>query len=312
MAQETLDDRDGWIWQDGELVPWRDARVHVLTYTLHYGIGVFEGVRAYNTAAGTSIFRLTDHTRRLMDSAQIVQIDVPYSQHELENAQCEVVVANELREGYLRPVVYLGSESMGLRAKGLSVRVAIACWPWPNYMDPEARERGITVRTSSYTRHHVNITMCKAKANGNYINSILALREAQDAGCDEALLLDNEGYVAEGTGENVFIVKNGTIHTPELTSCLPGITRDTILVFAREQGIDVVERRITRDEVYIADEAFFTGTAAEVLPIRELDGRVIAGGKRGPVTEKLQTLYFDQVRGRREAHPEWHTPVNES
>ena len=311
MAQDSLDDRDGWIWQDGELVPWRDARVHVLTYTLHYGIGVFEGVRAYDTAAGTSIFRLTDHTRRLMDSAQIVQIDVPYSQHELENAQCEVFAANELREGYLRPVVYLGSESMGLRAKDLSVRVAVACWPWPNYMDPEARERGITVRTSSYTRHHVNITMCKAKASGNYINSILALREAQDAGCDEALLLDNEGYVAEGTGENIFVVKNGTIHTPELTSCLPGITRDTILVFAREQGFDVVERRITRDEVYIADEAFFTGTAAEVLPIRELDGRVIASGKRGPVTEKLQSLYFDQVRGRREAHPEWHTPVNE-
>ena len=311
MAQDSLDDRDGWIWQDGELVPWRDARVHVLTYTLHYGIGVFEGVRAYDTAAGTSIFRLRDHTRRLMDSAQIVQIDVPYSQHELETAQCEVCAANELREGYLRPVVYLGSESMGLRAKDLSVRVAIACWPWPNYMDPEARERGITVRTSSYTRHHVNITMCKAKASGNYINSILALREAQDAGCDEALLLDNEGYVAEGTGENIFVVKNGTIHTPELTSCLPGITRDTILVFAREQGIDVVERRITRDEVYIADEAFFTGTAAEVLPIRELDGRVVADGKRGPVTEKLQTLYFDQVRGRREAHPEWHTPVNE-
>ena len=311
MAQDSLDDRDGWIWQDGELVPWRDARVHVLTYTLHYGIGVFEGVRAYDTAAGPTIFRLTDHTRRLMDSAQIVQIDVPYSQHELEDAQCEVCAANELREGYLRPVVYLGSESMGLRAKDLSVRVAIACWPWPNYMDPEARERGITVRTSSYTRHHVNITMCKAKASGNYINSILALREAQDAGCDEALLLDNEGYVAEGTGENIFVVKNGTIHTPELTSCLPGITRDTILVFAREQGFDVVERRITRDEVYIADEAFFTGTAAEVLPIRELDGRVIASGKRGPVTEKLQSLYFDQVRGRREAHPEWHTPVNE-
>ena len=311
MAQDSLDDRDGWIWQDGELVPWRDARVHVLTYTLHYGIGVFEGVRAYDTAAGPTIFRLTDHTRRLMDSAQIVQIDVPYSQHELEDAQCEVCAANELREGYLRPVVYLGSESMGLRAKDLSVRVAIACWPWPNYMDPEARERGITVRTSSYTRHHVNITMCKAKASGNYINSILALREAQDAGCDEALLLDNEGYVAEGTGENIFVVKNGTIHTPELTSCLPGITRDTILVFAREQGFDVVERRITRDEVYIADEAFFTGTAAEVLPIRELDGRVIASGKRGPATEKLQSLYFDQVRGRREAHPEWHTPVNE-
>jgi len=309
MSVETLADREGWIWLNGELVPWRDARVHVLTYTLHYGIGVFEGVRAYGTDAGTRIFRLRDHTARLFDSARIVQIDLPFTREELEAAQCEVCAANDLGEGYLRPVAYLGSESMGLRAKGLSVHVAIACWPWPDYMEPESRERGITVRTSSYTRHHVNITLCKAKANGNYINSILALREAQDAGADEALLLDNEGYVTEGTGENVFLVKNGVLHTPELTSCLPGITRDTILVFAREQGIEVIERRITRDEFYIADEAFFTGTAAEVLPIRELDGRVIGDGRRGPVTEMLQTLYFDQVRGRRDAHPEWHTPV---
>ena len=309
MPQETLADRDGWIWLNGELVPWREAQVHVLTYTLHYGIGVFEGVRAYDTPAGPRIFRLRDHTRRMLDSAQIVQIDLPYSCEELEAAQCRVFAANELREGYLRPVAYLGSESMGLRAEGLSVNVAIACWPWPDYMAPESRERGITLRTSSYTRHHVNITMCKAKANGNYINSILALREAQDAGADEALLLDNEGYVAEGTGENVFLVKNGVLHTPELTSCLPGITRDSILVFAREQKIPVLERRITRDEFYIADEAFLTGTAAEVLPIRELDGRVIGNGLRGPVTEKLQSLYFDQVRGRRDAHPEWHTPV---
>ena len=309
MPLESLADRDGWIWLDGELVPWREAQVHVLTYTLHYGIGVFEGVRAYDTPAGPRIFRLHDHTKRLLDSAQIVQIDLPYSCEELEAAQCRVFAANELREGYLRPVAYLGSESMGLRAEGLSVHVAIACWPWPDYMAPESRERGITLRTSSYTRHHVNITMCKAKANGNYINSILALREAQDAGADEALLLDNEGYVAEGTGENVFLVKNGVLHTPELTSCLPGITRDSILVFAREQSIPVLERRITRDEFYIADEAFLTGTAAEVLPIRELDGRVIGNGLRGPVTEKLQSLYFDQVRGRRDAHPEWHTPV---
>ena len=309
MPLESLADRDGWIWLDGELVPWREAQVHVLTYTLHYGIGVFEGVRAYDTPVGPRIFRLHDHTRRLLDSAQIVQIDLPYSCEELEAAQCQVFAANELREGYLRPVAYLGSESMGLRAEGLSVHVAIACWPWPDYMAPESRERGITLRTSSYTRHHVNITMCKAKANGNYINSILALREAQDAGADEALLLDNEGYVAEGTGENVFLVKNGVLHTPELTSCLPGITRDSILVFAREQGIPVLERRITRDEFYIADEAFLTGTAAEVLPIRELDARVIGNGLRGPVTEKLQSLYFDQVRGRRDAHPEWHTPV---
>ena len=306
----SLADRDGWIWQDGELVPWRDANVHVLTYTLHYGVGVFEGVRAYDTPSGPSFFRLREHTRRLFDSAHILQIDMPYSFDDLIAAQREVFAANELREGYLRPVVYLGSEGMGLRAADLSIHAAIACWPWPDYMHPSAREQGIAVRTSSYTRHHVNITMCKAKANGNYINSVLALREAQDAGCEEALLLDNEGYVAEGSGENVFMVKDGVVHTPELTSCLPGVTRDTILVFAAELGIEVVERRITRDEVYIADEAFFTGTAAEVLPIRELDGRRIGDGTRGAVTERLQTLYFDQVRGRREAHPEWHTPAH--
>ena len=309
MVEATLADRDGWIWRDGELVAWRDARVHLLTFTLHYGVGVFEGVRAYATPSGPQIFRLRDHTRRLFDSAHILQIEMPYSEQEMLEAQCEVFAANDLREGYLRPVVYLGSESLGIRAVDLSVHAAIACWPWPDYMDPDARERGIAVRTSSYTRHHVNIAMCKAKANGHYINSVLALREAQDAGCDEALLLDNEGYVAEGTGENVFLVKDGVIHTPEPTSCLLGITRDTIMVFAREQGLDVIERRITRDEFYIADEAFFTGTAAEVVPIRAIDGRVIGNGRRGAITATLQTLYFDQVRGRREAHPEWHTLV---
>ena len=306
----TLADRDGWIWLDGELVPWRDANVHVLTYTLHYGVGVFEGVRAYDTPSGPAFFRLADHTERLFDSAHILQIDIPYSKQALLAAQREVFAANELREGYLRPVVYLGSEALGLRAVDLSIHAAIACWPWPSYMDPESAVRGIRVRTSSYTRHHVNITMCKAKASGNYVNSVLALREAQDAGCEEALLLDNEGYVAEGSGENIFVVKNGVLHTPELTSCLPGITRDTIIVFAREQGLALVERRITRDEIYIADEAFFTGTAAEVVPIRELDGRAIGNGRRGPITERLQSLYFDQVRGRREAHPEWHTPAH--
>ena len=299
--------RKGFIWMNGELVAWRDAQVHVLTHTLHYGLGVFEGVRAYATPNGTHIFRLHDHTDRLFDSAHIVNLDIPYTRDELNAAQCEVFAANNLSEGYLRPLVYLGSEAMGLRAEALSVNVAIACWPWPDYMDPASRERGIRVRTSSYTRHHVNITMCKAKANGNYINSILALREALDSGCDEALLLDNEGYAAEGSGENLFVVKRGVIHTPELTSCLPGITRDTILTFARELDIKVIERRITRDEIYIADEAFFTGTAAEVLPIRELDGRSIGNSRRGPITDKLQSLYFDQVRGRRHAHPEWHT-----
>ena len=311
-TEASFADRDGAIWMNGDMVDWRDAKVHVLTHTLHYGVGVFEGVRAYDTSRGPCIFRLHDHTRRLFDSAQILRLDIPFSESDLNAAQKDVFAFNDLDEGYLRPVAYLGSEAMGLRADGLTVNVAIACWPWPDYMDPQSRELGITVRTSSYTRHHVNITMCKAKANGNYINSIMALREAIDSGCDEALLLDNEGYVAEGSGENFFLVKHGVIHTPELTSCLPGITRDTVLVFARELNIPVIERRITRDEVYIADEAFFTGTAAEVLPIRELDGRVIGDGKPGSVTLRLQSLYFDQVRGKRDAHPDWHVLVTDS
>ena len=308
-SKGTLADRDGSIWINGELVDWREAKVHVLTHTLHYGVGVFEGVRAYETSEGPCIFRLKDHTSRLFDSAKIMRIDIPYSAEQLDIAQKQVFSANQLKEGYLRPVVFLGSEAMGLRADGLTVNVAIACWPWPDYVDESAREAGITVRTSSYTRHHVNITMCKAKANGNYINSILALREAIDSGCDEALLLDNEGYVAEGSGENVFMIKDGVINTPELTSCLPGITRDTILVFARELGLPIIERRITRDEFYVADEAFFTGTAAEVLPIRSIDGRIIGDGQRGKITERLQSLYFDQVRGKRQEHADWHAFV---
>lgn len=309
MSEDNLADRDGWIWHNGELVPWRDARVHVLTHTLHYGVGVFEGVRAYATPRGPCIFRLEDHTRRLFDSAHILGLSIPYDQDVVNRAQLEVFAANELTEGYLRPMVYLGSEAMGLRAKDLSVNLCIATWPWPEYMDADSREKGIRVRTSSYSRHHVNSTMCKAKANGNYINSILALHEALDSGCDEALLLDTEGFVAEGSGENLFIVKNGVLYTPELTSCLNGITRNTILTLAEELGITVRETRITRDEVYICDEAFFTGTAAEVLPIRELDGRRIGSGARGPVTERLQAVYFDQVRGKRNAHAHWLTPI---
>ncbi len=303
-------DRDGWIWQNGSLVPWRDAKVHVLTHTLHYGVGVFEGVRAYYTPDGPCIFRLQEHTDRLFNSAHILGFKIPYTKEEVSQAQIEVFRANKLSEGYLRPMVYLGSEAMGLRAKDLSVNLIVAAWPWPDYMDPDSGEKGIKVRTSSFTRHHVNITMCKAKANGNYINSILALHEALDSGCDEALLLDNEGYVAEGSGENIFLVKNDVLHTPELTSCLDGITRNTVFHLAHEMGLEIRERRITRDEVYICDEAFFTGTAAEVLPIRELDGRCIGNGLRGPITERLQTAYFDQVRGKRKAFPEWHTPVN--
>ncbi len=309
MTIVNFADRDGYIWQNGALTPWREAKVHVLTHTLHYGLGVFEGVRAYRTPKGPCVFRLAEHTKRLFNSAHILGIKLPYTPEAVNAAQVETFRANQLEEGYIRPVVYLGSEAMGLRAQGLSVNLAIAAWPWPDYMDADARQAGISVRTSSYTRHHVNITMCKAKSNGNYINSILALHEALDSGCDEALLLDNEGYVAEGSGENIFVARNGVLHTPELTSCLDGITRDTVFRLAAEAGIDILERRITRDEVYICDEAFFTGTAAEVLPIRELDGRRIGNGRRGPITEQLQAAYFDQVRGRRDAFPQWHTPV---
>ena len=301
----------GSIWLDGELVPWGEAKVHVLTHTFHYGLGVFEGVRAYETAdQGACIFRLKEHTDRLFRSAKILQMDMPFDKDTLNEAQREVVRVNNLKEGYIRPMCFLGSEGMGLRADNLKTHVMVAAWPWPSYMDPEARDRGIRVRTSSYTRHHVNITMCKAKANGNYINSILALREALDAGCEEALLLDNEGYVAEGSGENVFLVRDGTIYTPELTSCLEGITRDSIFRIAADLGYQVKERRITRDEVYIADEAFFTGTAAEVVPIRELDSRPIGSGSRGPLTEKLQSIYFDTVRGCEAQYAEWLTPVS--
>ena len=311
MAAPNFADRDGLIWFDGELVPWRDARVHVLTHTLHYGLGCFEGVRAYATPKGTAIFRLKAHTKRLFNSAHILQMAMPWTQGEINEAQRLVVRENGLEEAYLRPMCFLGSEGMGLRAEGLTTHCIIAAWPWPSYMDPEAKERGIRVKTASYTRHHVNITMCKAKANGNYINSMLALREALDAGAEEALLLDNEGYVAEGSGENIFLVRDGVLHTPELTSCLDGITRNTIFALAEDQGLKIVERRITRDEVYISDEAFFTGTAAEVLPIRELDGRQIGTGARGPITTALQDAYFEQVRGQRPGHEDWLTLVKD-
>jgi len=307
---ESFADRDGVIWFDGELVPWREAKVHVLTHTLHYGLGVFEGVRAYATADGPAIFRLQDHTDRLFRSAHILNFEMPWSKEELIDAQIQVVRENKLKESYLRTMCFYGAEGMGLRADNLKSHCIIAAWEWPNYMTPEARVDGIKVRTSSYTRHHVNITMCKAKANGNYINSMLALKEALDSGCEEALLLDNEGYVAEGSGENIFLVNKGILITPELTSCLEGITRDTVFELAAELELTVRERRITRDEVYVADEAFFTGTAAEVLPIRELDGRIIGTGKRGPITEKIQAMYFDQVMGRRSEHREWSTTVN--
>ncbi|WP_017939366.1 branched-chain amino acid transaminase [Zestomonas thermotolerans] len=305
----SMADRDGVIWYDGELVPWREATTHVLTHTLHYGMGVFEGVRAYNTPQGTAIFRLQAHTDRLFDSAHIMNMKIPFTKDEINEAQRAAVRENNLESAYLRPMVFYGSEGMGIRADNLRVHVIVAAWHWGAYMGEEALEQGIKVRTSSFTRHHVNISMTRAKANGHYINSMLALQEAVSGGADEALLLDPEGYVAEGSGENVFIVKNGVVYTPEVTACLNGITRNTVLRLAEELGIELVEKRITRDEVYIADEAFFTGTAAEVTPIREVDGRIIGAGRRGPVTEKLQKAYFDLVTGKTGAHPEWRTLV---
>lgn len=305
----SMADRDGVIWYDGELVPWRNATTHVLTHTLHYGMGVFEGVRAYDTPDGTAIFRLQAHTDRLFDSAHIMGMKIPFSKDEINEATRAAVRENNLESAYIRPMVFYGSEAMGLRASGLKTQVIVAAWSWGAYMGDEALQVGIKVRTSSFTRHHVNISMTRAKANGNYINSMLALQEAISGGADEAMLLDTEGYVAEGSGENIFLVRNGVIYTPEVTSCLNGITRNTILTLAAEHGIQVIEKRITRDEVYIADEAFFTGTAAEVTPIREVDGRQIGAGRRGPVTEKLQTAYFDLVTGKTSAHAEWRTLV---
>jgi len=305
----SMADRDGSIWYDGKMVPWREATTHVLTHTLHYGMGVFEGVRAYETPSGPAIFRLQDHTERLFRSAHILGMKLPFDVETLNQAQKQVVRANGLKSGYIRPMAFYGAEAMGISAKTLSVHVIVAAWPWGAYLGQEALEKGIRVKTSSFSRHHVNITMCKAKANGNYMNSILAHREAEHDGYDEALLLDVDGFVAEGSGENIFIVRRGKLYTPDLTSALEGITRDTILQLAGELGIPVIEKRITRDEVYSADEAFFTGTAAEVTPIRELDNRAIGAGRRGPITERLQALYFDCVQGRSPAHAGWLTSV---
>ena len=301
----TMDDIDGVIWMDGEFVPWREAKIHVLTHTLHYGMGAFEGVRAYHAEKGTAIFRLQEHTDRLFHSAHILGMPMPFDKETINKACLESVSKNELDSAYIRPMCFYGSEGMGLRADNLKVHVMVAAWSWGSYLGSEGLEKGIRVRTSSYTRHHVNITMCKAKANGNYLNSMLALQEALDCGYDEALLLDTEGYVAEGSGENIFIVRNGILYTPELTSALEGITRETIFSLAKEKGLEIREKRITRDEVYIADEAFFTGTAAEVTPVRELDGRTIGEGSRGPITEMLQMTYFDLVHGRYEYNPGW-------
>ena len=305
----SMADRDGVIWYDGKLVDWRSATTHVLTHTLHYGMGVFEGVRAYKTDKGAAIFRLQEHTDRLFNSAHILQMKMPFTKQEISDAMCAAVRENNLESAYIRPMAFYGAEAMGIAAKTLSTHVICAAWSWGAYMGDEALTRGIRVKTSSFSRHHVNITMCKAKANGNYMNSILAHQEAAQDGYDEALLLDVDGFVAEGSGENVFIVRKGKLITPDLTSALEGITRDTIVQLAGELGIEVIEKRITRDEVYTADEAFFTGTAAEVTPIRELDNRNIGAGVRGPITEKLQSLYFDIVKGKSPSHMHWLTLV---
>ncbi|KAF1050314.1 branched-chain amino acid transaminase [Xylophilus sp.] len=305
-ALPPLDDRDGKIWFDGQLVDWRDAKVHVLTHTLHYGAGVFEGVRAYETPSGTAVFRLEEHTERLFNSAKILRIQVPFTKQQVNEAHKEVLRANGLKSAYIRPLVWIGSEKLGVNPRGNRIHVAIAAWHWGAYLGEEGLARGIRVKTSSFTRHHVNITMTQAKAVSNYSNSILANLEATDDGYDEALLLDASGFVSEGAGENIFIVKNGVIYTPDLSAgALNGITRNTIFSVAKDLGLEIVQKRITRDEVYIADEAFFTGTAAEVTPIRELDRIEIGIGSRGPVTERVQAAFFDIVNGRNPAYAHW-------
>src|SRR5262245_25125614 len=304
-----MHDRDGWIWHDGAVVPWRRATTHVLTHSLHYGLAVFEGVRAYDTPDGPAIFRVQDHTARLVNSARIYMMRIPYQPTMLVAAQREVVRANGLGACYIRPIAYYGAEKMGVSPKGATVHVAIAAWPWGAYLGPEAHERGIRVKTASYARHHVNVTMARAELAATYANSILATMEAAQDGYDEALLLDVDGFVAEGAGENLFIVKNGRLYEPELTSALVGITRDSVITLARERGYDIVARRLTRDDVYLADEAFFCGTAAEVTPVVELDRRAIGDGRPGPVTRALQRAFFAAVSGRDPSHRDWLTPV---
>lgn len=304
----SFSDRDGVIWLDGEFVDWREAKIHVLTHTLHYGVGVFEGVRAYATSQGPAIFRLDRHTERLFQSAKIMGMTLPFSDTELNQAQIDSISKNQLASGYLRPMAFYGSEGMGLHAKNLQVHVMVAAWEWGAYLGEDALENGIRVKTSSFSRHHVNSSMAKAKTNGHYTNSIMALQEAENAGYDEALMLDINGYVAEGSGENIFIVRRGKIYTPSLTSALEGITRDTVVeLFKDDMHLEVIEKQITRDEVYTADEAFFTGTAAEVTPIKSLDDREIGDGTAGSITGEIQQRYFDVVNGRDKKRIDWLT-----
>lgn len=302
-------DRNGFIWYDGNLVSWPEATTHVLTHSLHYGLAVFEGLRAYETPFGPAIFRLASHTERLLDSARVYRMKVPYDLLELMEAQCAVIRANQLSAGYLRPIVFYGPEKLGLNPTGARVHVAIAAWAWDGVFGPDARSRGVRVKTSSFTRNPVNATLPRAKVSAAYANSILANVEALEDGYDEALLLDVNGFVAEGAGENLFIVKNRVLYEPELASALAGITRDTVLTLARERGLSVRVRRLTRDDIYLADEAFFTGTAAELTPIVELDRRPIGDGRPGPVTEALSRAFFETVTGRDASHKDWVHPV---
>ena len=305
-----MDDRDGKIWMDGRMVDWRDAKIHVLSHTLHYGCGAFEGVRAYKTAQGTAIFRLEEHTQRLFNSAKILRMNIPFSVQDVMQAQRAVVRENKLESGYLRPLTWIGSQKLGVSPRGNKIHIMVAAWAWGAYLGEEGMKRGIRVKTSSYTRHHVNITMTQAKAVSNYTNSILANMEALDDGYDEAMLLDASGFVSEGAGENLFIIKDGVVYTPDLSAgALNGITRNTVFHICKDLGLELVQKRITRDEVYIADEAFFTGTAAEVTPIRELDRVQIGIGSRGPLTEKIQTAFFDIVNGRNPKYAGWLTLV---
>jgi branched-chain amino acid aminotransferase len=305
-----MSDRDGKIWMDGQMVEWRDAKIHVLSHTLHYGCGAFEGVRAYKTPQGTAIFRLEEHTERLFNSAKILRMKIPFSPQEVMAAQLDVVRQNKLESGYIRPLTWIGSEKLGVSPKGNKIHLMVAAWTWGAYLGEDGMKRGIRVKTSSFTRHHVNITMIHAKAVSNYTNSILANMEATDEGYDEALLLDPQGFVSEGAGENVFIVRKGVVYTPDSSAgAWNGITRSTIFAICADLGIEIREKPITRDEVYIADEAFFSGTAAEVTPIRELDRIEIGIGSRGPVTEKIQSAFFDIVNGRNTKYAHWLTKV---
>jgi len=306
----SMSNRDGKIWMNGELIEWRDANIHVLTHTLHYGMGVFEGVRAYQTPDGTAIFRLQEHTKRLLNSAKIFQMQVPYNFEQLRQAQIDVVKHNNLESAYIRPIIWVGSEKLGIAARGNSINAAVAAWTWGSYLGDEGINNGIRVKTSSYTRHHVNVSLVRAKASGYYINSILANQEVTANGYDEALLLDTEGYVSEGSGENVFIVKGNILYTPDLASCLDGITRGSVIQIANDLGYEVKEKRITRDEIYCCDEAFFTGTAAEITPIRELDDRIIGEGTRGLITQKIQSMYFDAVKGKAPQYKHWLTYID--